>query len=276
MKFFPKHEINNKYRGEMLIVDSHCHLDALNYENLHHDIADVVSKAKIRGVQYMLAVGVTLKRYQQAYASLAPFAEIFLSCGVHPLDLAEEQFNGDLLRQLAQDPKVIALGEMGLDYYYSEENKHLQQDIFSQQINIAKELKKPVIIHTRQARADTVNILKSQGAQSCGGVIHCFTEDYNMAKAVLDLGLYISISGIVTFKNAEELREVVRKLPVDRLLVETDSPYLAPVPYRSKENQPAYVREVCEYVATLKGLSLEKFAEITTDNFQRLFKVKLN
>ncbi|MEE6031712.1 YchF/TatD family DNA exonuclease [Avibacterium paragallinarum] len=259
----------------MFIVDSHCHLDALDYENLHQNVADVVQKAKQRGVQHLLAVGVTLQRFEQVYDSLAPFPQISLACGVHPLNLEDEPFDYERLLKLAQDDKVIAIGEMGLDYYYSEENKAEQQSVFAQQIAIANELAKPIIVHTRAAREDTIALLKENNAQKCGGVLHCFTENWEMAKQALDLGFYISISGIITFRNAEELREVVRQVPLDRLLVETDSPYLAPVPYRGKQNQPAYTREVCDYVATLKGLSSEEFAQITTQNFERLFKIQV-
>ncbi|MFZ7129210.1 TatD family hydrolase [Avibacterium avium] len=259
----------------MFIVDSHCHLDALDYENLHQNVADVVQKAKQRGVQHLLAVGVTLQRFEQVYDSLALFPQISLACGVHPLNLEDEPFDYDRLLKLAQDDKVIAIGEMGLDYYYSEENKAEQQSVFAQQIAIANELAKPIIVHTRSAREDTIALLKAHNAEKCGGILHCFTENWEMAKQALDLGFYISISGIITFRNAEELREVVRQVPLDRLLVETDSPYLAPVPYRGKQNQPAYTREVCDYVATLKGLSSEEFAQITTQNFERLFKIQV-
>ena len=259
----------------MFIVDSHCHLDALDYENLHRDIADVIAKAQAREVKHVLAVGVTLRRYEQIMDALKSFESVSLSCGVHPLDLDDEPFDFERLLCLAADPKVVAIGETGLDYYYSAENKSLQQAVFAKQIDIANQLNKPVIVHTRSAREDTIALLKQHHAEKCGGVLHCFTENWEMAKQALDLGFYISISGIVTFKNAEDLREVVRKIPLDRLLVETDSPYLAPVPYRSKQNQPAYVREVCEYVATLKGISLEDCAKITTRNFEQLFKIQL-
>lgn len=260
---------------KMFIVDSHCHLDALDYDNLHLDIADVIAKAKAREVKHMLAVAVTLNRYEKFYPQLAHFDEISLSCGVHPLDLDDEPFDYQRLINLAQDKKVIAIGETGLDYYYSAENKELQQSVFAQQIEIAKQLNKPLIVHSRAARQDTLSILREHQAESCGGVLHCFTENWEMAKQALDLGFYISISGIISFKNAEDLRQVVRKIPVERLLVETDSPYLAPVPYRSKQNQPAYVREVCEYLASLKGLAVEEFAQISTENFERLFKIQL-
>ncbi|WP_288062563.1 TatD family hydrolase [Rodentibacter caecimuris] len=259
----------------MFIVDSHCHLDALDYDNLHKNIADVVEKAQKRDVKHMLAIGVTLSRFEKAYDLLNPFENISLACGVHPLDFEEEPYDAERLFRLAQDKKVIAIGEIGLDYYYSADNKVAQQDIFASQIDIANQLNKPVIIHTRSAGDDTISMLRKHQAEKCGGVIHCFTETLDFAKKALDLGFYISCSGIITFKNAEAIREAIRYVPTDRLLVETDSPYLAPVPYRGKENQPAYTREVCEYVAALKGISLEEFAQITTQNFERLFKINV-
>ncbi|MGC7588985.1 YchF/TatD family DNA exonuclease [Bisgaard Taxon 46] len=259
----------------MFIVDSHCHLDALDYENLHQSVEDVVNKAVARDVKHMLAVGVTLSRFEKIYSTLAKFDNVSLACGVHPLDIEDEPFDYDRLLKLASDPKVVAIGETGLDYYYSADNKALQQTLFAKQIQLANLLNKPVIVHTRSAREDTIRILAENHADKCGGVLHCFTENLEMAKQGLDLGLYISLSGIITFKNAEEIREVARHVPLDRLLVETDSPYLAPVPYRGKQNQPAYVREVCEYVATLKGVSFEEFAQITTQNFERLFKINV-
>ncbi len=259
----------------MFIVDSHCHLDALDYENLHKSVDDVVEKAKQRGVKHLLSIGCTLNRFEQMLHMVEHRDDVSLSCGVHPLDLADEPFDEVRLNALAQHDKVIAIGEIGLDYYYSEQNKDLQQQVFSTQIQVANHLHKPVIIHTRQAREDTLAILRENEAEKCGGVIHCFTENLEFAKAALDLGFYISCSGIITFKNAEDIREVIRYVPADRLLVETDSPYLAPVPYRGKQNQPAYTREVCEYVASLKGLTAKEFALQTTQNFEKLFKINV-
>jgi len=247
----------------------------LDYENLHQNIDEVIEKAKARDVKHLLTIGVTLSRFEKQRDALAHRDDVSLACGVHPLDLEDEPFNYDRLLQLAAHPKVVAVGEIGLDYYYSVDNKALQQEVFAQQVQAANVLNKPVIIHTRAAREDTIRILRENDAQKCGGVLHCFTENLEMAKQGLDLGFYISFSGIITFKNAEEIRAVARQVPLDRLLVETDSPYLAPVPYRGKQNQPAYVHEVCEYVATLKGVSVEEFAQITTQNFERLFKISV-
>lgn len=261
--------------NNLVIVDSHCHLDALDYTARHKDVDEVLDNAKARGVQHFISICTTVGRFEAMKALTAHRSEVSLSCGVHPLNVEEEPFDYDKLLAFAQDKNVVAVGETGLDYHYTPETKALQQSLFSQQIEIAKKIRKPLIIHTRAARQDTMNMLEQGGAEQCGGVLHCFTEDWAMAKRALDIGFYISISGIITFRNAEELREVVRNVPSDRLLVETDSPYLAPVPYRGKPNQPAYVRETCEYVASLKGLSAEEFAGITTQNAQKLFGIPL-
>ena len=261
--------------NDLLIIDSHCHLDSLDYKTQHKSVDEVIEKAKARGVEHIVSVCTTLGRFNAMKQLTAHRNDVSLSCGVHPLNVDEEPFDYDKLFTFAQDPKVVAIGETGLDYHYTPETKVLQQEIFAAQIDVAKKVNKPLIIHTRTAREDTMNMLEQGGAEQCGGVLHCFTEDYTMAKRALDIGFYISISGIITFRNAEELRDVVRKLPLDRLLVETDSPYLAPIPYRGKPNQPAYVRETCEYLATLKGVSTEELARITTQNVQKLFKINV-
>lgn len=253
-----------------MFVDSHCHLDKLNYEELHHGVDDVIAKARAANVKQLLTVGVTLDSFPNMIEMISDYDEVFASCGVHPLDV-ESPFELDKLKEYASHSKVIAIGETGLDYHYQPETAELQRTRFKQHVSLAVEINKPLIIHTRNARQDTLDILKQGGAEKCGGVIHCFTENLAFAKAAMDLGFYISISGIVTFKAAVELKEVVKALPLDRLLIETDSPYLAPVPHRGKENQPAYVVEVAQYIAQLKGESLGKVAEQTTKNFQNLF-----
>lgn len=259
--------------NDVYIIDSHCHLDALDYETRHKNVDEVIDFALSRGVNQLISICTTVGRFEAMRALTAHRAEVALSCGVHPLNVEEEAFDYDKLMHFAQDPRVVAIGETGLDYHYTPETKALQQSCFAQQIEIAKKLNKPLIIHTRSAREDTMQMLEQGGAEQCGGVLHCFTEDWAMAKRALDIGFYISISGIITFRNAEELRAVVQQVPLDRLLVETDSPYLAPIPYRGKPNQPAYVREVCEYVAALKGITLEECAQATTQNVKNLFKL---
>ncbi|MGL5290618.1 MAG: TatD family hydrolase [Vibrionaceae bacterium] len=254
-----------------MFVDSHCHLDKLDYNSLHADVKSVVANAKARGVAHILCVGVSLESFLPMQRLIAPFDNVFAACGVHPLDLSGP-IDIALLEQYASMPNVVALGETGLDYYYDHKSKLEQQQAFAQHIFVAKKLDKPLIVHTRMAKNDTLSQLKAEGAQQVGGVLHCFTEDLPMAKAAIDLGFYISISGIVTFNKAAELKEVVKALPLDRLLIETDSPYLAPVPFRGKENQPAYVKEVADYIGVLKGMSGEQIGQITTDNFFRLFR----
>lgn len=258
----------------MLLVDSHCHLDGLDYDTLHQNVDDVLAKAQARDVGYLLAVATTLPGYQAMTQLIGKRDNVAFSCGVHPLNL-EGGYDYAELRRLAAAEQVVALGETGLDYFYQKDNWALQQESFREHIRVGRALNKPVIVHTRDAREDTLNILREENAQDCRGVLHCFTEDLPTAQVLLDMGFYISFSGIVTFRNAEQLRDVARYVPLDRLLVETDSPYLAPVPHRGKENQPAYVRDVAEYLAVLKGVSLEQLAEATTTNFSHLFHIKL-
>lgn len=253
-----------------MLVDSHCHLNSLNYEKTHQDIADVLAKASVRGVTHCLSVSVDLDEFVPMVESIQDFPQVYASCGVHPLNLEKRWDDAELLR-LAASPKVIAIGETGLDYFYSSENQADQQDSFRRQLRISRLLQKPIIVHTRDARADTLTLLREENVGDAGGILHCFTEDWDTAQAVLDLGMYISISGIVTFRNADMLRDVARRVPADRLLVETDSPYLAPVPHRGHENQPAYVADVAAFVAELRGVSAEALAEQTSANFFRLF-----
>ncbi|KHD26615.1 DNAse [Vibrio caribbeanicus] len=253
-----------------MFVDSHCHLDKLDYQDLHTGIADVVAKAKAANVTELLSVGVTLDSFPKMLEMIEPFDNVYASCGVHPLDV-ESDFALDRLHDYAAHSRVVAIGETGLDYHYQPETADLQKLRFEQQVELGVKLNKPLIIHTRNARQDTLDILRHGGAEKCGGVIHCFTEDLAFAEAAMDLGFYISISGIVTFRQATELKEVVKALPLERLLIETDSPYLAPVPHRGKQNQPAYVVEVASYIAQLKGLSLGEVGEKTSENFKNLF-----
>lgn len=253
-----------------MFVDSHCHLDKLNYQDLHLDVADVIKKAEEVNVSQLLSVGVTLDAFPKMLEMIEPFAQVHASCGVHPLDV-ESEFDLDTFYQFARHSKVVAIGETGLDYHYQPETAAMQQLRFEQHVEVANALDKPLIIHTRNAREDTLRILRDGGAEKCGGVIHCFTEDLAFAQSAMELGFYISISGIVTFRQAKELKEVVKQLPLDRLLIETDSPYLAPVPHRGNENQPAYVVEVASYIAQLKGVALSDVAYQTTQNFENLF-----
>lgn len=253
-----------------MLVDSHCHLDGLDYAALGSDIHAVVKQAMDRGVSHFMCISVHLKQFPKMLETIKPFANVFASCGVHPLN-QEETFEYDQLLTLADDDRVVAIGETGLDYFYAKETREIQKTSFIQHLQVANQLDKPLIIHTRGAQQDTLAIMKEHHADKAGGVFHCFTEEWEMAKQGIDMGFYISISGIVTFRNASALREVVKKVPLDRLLIETDSPYLAPVPHRGEQNQPAYVREVAQYVADLKGISLEALGQHTSENFFTLF-----
>lgn len=254
-----------------MLIDSHCHLDRLDLAAHGGSLDAALDAARAVGVSHFLCIGVSADNAATVKGLAERYADVDCSVGVHPLDLepgAEPALDW-LLGELAH-PKVVAIGETGLDYHYEPESAALQQASFRLHLEAARITGKPVIVHTREARADTLALLR-EAALPQAGVLHCFTEDWEMAKAALDIGFYISLSGIVTFRNAEALREVARQVPADRLLVETDSPYLAPVPHRGKPNLPQYVREVAEYLAVLRGVSYEALAEQTSSNFKRLF-----
>lgn len=254
-----------------MLIDSHCHLDRLDLAAHGGSLDAALDAARAAGVGHFLCIGVSADNAATVKGLAERYADIDCSVGVHPLDLepgAAPALDW-LLGELAH-PKVVAIGETGLDYHYEPESAGLQQASFRLHLEAARITGKPVIVHTREARADTLALLR-EAALPQAGVLHCFTEDWEMARAALDIGFYISLSGIVTFRNAEALREVARQVPADRLLVETDSPYLAPVPHRGKPNLPQYVREVAEYLAVLRGVSYETLAEQTSSNFKRLF-----
>lgn len=254
-----------------MLVDSHCHLDRLDLAAHGGSLDAALDAARARGVGQFLCIGVSADNAAAVKALAGRYDDVHCSVGVHPLDLAPGQPPAlDWLLQELDHPRVVAIGETGLDYHYEPEAAELQQQAFQLHLEAARITGKPVIVHTREARADTLALLR-EAALPQAGVLHCFTEDWDMARAALDIGFYISLSGIVTFRNAEALREVARQVPADRLLVETDSPYLAPVPHRGKANLPQYVREVAEFLAELRGMSYDALAEQTTANFYRLF-----
>lgn len=254
-----------------MFIDSHCHLDRLDFAKLGTDLAGALAAARARGVQHFLCIGVDLETLPDVLAVAEAHGDVSASVGVHPLHLDSLEPEIEQLIELAAHPKVVAIGETGLDYHYEQESPADQQRRFRKHIEAARRTGKPLVVHTRAARADTIAILREEGATA--GVMHCFTEDWDMARAALDLGFYISFSGIVSFANAAELREVACKVPLDRILIETDSPWLAPVPYRGKTNQPAYVVDVAKVIADLRGMSVEAVGEQTTGNFRRLFGV---
>ena len=255
----------------MTLVDSHCHLD---FPELAADLPAVLADMRDHGVSHALCVSVTLEDFPRVRALAEAHANLYASVGTHP-DYPEQPVAkpGELLA-LADHPKVIAIGETGLDYYRLQGDLEWQRQRFRDHIRAAKACGKPLIVHTRAAAADTLRIMREEGAQDAGGVMHCFTESWETAQEALDMGFHISFSGIVTFKNAGALREVARQVPLDRLLVETDAPYLAPVPYRGKVNRPGWVKYVAEEVARLRGTSLQHIAESTSDNFFSLFNIK--
>jgi len=253
------------------LVDSHCHLDRLAFDHIDGGLAGALDQARVAGVGHLLCVAINLEAYPAMRALVEPFPQVSVSVGVHPTDGHGTLPDLDLLIQLGQDSRVVAIGETGLDYYYGSEHRDYQQALFRLHVQAARAVDKPLIVHTRDARADTIAILREEGADRVGGVMHCFTEDWETARQSLELGFYISFSGIVTFRNAEALREVARRVPADRILVETDSPYLAPVPKRGRSNQPAYVRYVAEFLAEVRGETFADLARNTTENYFRLF-----
>lgn len=254
-----------------MLVDSHCHLDMLDYEALKSDLPKVVQHAKEQGIESILTIGVDLINAAKVISIAEQFDHIYASVGLHPSEEAHVEPVFEDYIKLAQHEKVVAIGETGLDYYYNSEGLENQRERFRTQIKVAHKLKKPIIVHTRQAHADTIAIMREENAAAVGGVMHCFTESYEMAKQALDLGFYISFSGIVTFKNGQNVRDVLSKVPLDRVLVETDAPYLTPVPLRGKPNQPANVLHVAQFIADYLEQPLEHIAKITTMNFQELF-----
>jgi len=254
-----------------MLVDSHCHIDLMDYEKLGGDPDSAVAYAHENGIGYMLCVSVDLEQYPVMMDTIANMDRVFASVGVHPNHHEGIDPGVEELVELAAHPKVIATGETGLDYFRSEGDLEWQRDRFRRHIEAAKQSNKPLIIHSREARDDTIKILQEENAQDIGGVMHCFAEDWEMAKQAMDLGFYISFSGIVTFKSATTLQDVGRRVPLDRMLVETDSPWLAPVPFRGKTNQPAYVKHVAEFLAELRNDSYETIAAATTENFFALF-----
>ena len=251
-----------------MFVDSHCHLDRLKLDE--QGLEEALQFARRRGVEHFLCVAVSVNDFDEMFDKVKQFPDVSVSCGVHPLH-QEDACDYETLLAKASHPAVVAIGETGLDYFYSAETKEVQLTSFVDHIKVANTLKKPLIIHTRDAKDDTLSLLREHKEDDTIGVLHCFTESLDMAEAAIDMGFYISISGIVTFNSADELRAVVKALPLNRLLIETDSPWLAPVPHRGKSNQPGYVVEVAEFIAELKGVTVKELAAITTENFYRLF-----
>lgn len=252
----------------MLLVDSHCHI---NFDPLADRLDEILENASNNGVGYMMCISVNMEEFPQVLRLAETYTNIFASVGVHPNETNGHEPEVAELCELADHERVVAIGETGLDYFRSDGNLDWQRERFRRHIQAAIDSAKPLVVHTRDAANDTIRILREERADAAGGVMHCFSEDWAVAKQALDLGFYISFSGIVTFKNAVPIKEVAQKTPLDRVLVETDCPYLAPVPFRGKVNEPAYVRYTAEHVAELRGMSLHDLAEATTRNFFTLF-----
>ena len=255
-----------------MLVDSHCHLDRLDLTPFGGSMEGVLAAAQAQDVRHFLCVSINLEDYPAMLEIAKSHERVSASVGLHPNEQGGHDPDIDELVRYAQHPKVIAIGETGLDYFRSEGDLEWQRDRFRRHIAAARRAGKPLIIHSRDASEDTLRILTEESAADVGGVMHCFTGDWAMAKQCMDLNFYISFSGIVTFKSARELQEVALKMPQERMLVETDSPYLAPVPHRGKPNHPALVRHVAEYIAQLRGETYAQVAEITTRNFIGLFR----
>ena len=252
-----------------MLVDSHCHLD---FPELRGDLAGLLARMADNGVTHALTISTTLAGFPGVLEVARSRPNLWCTAGVHPDERGDgREASEEELVALATDPKVVAIGETGLDYFRVEGDTGWQRERFRRHIRAARACGKPLVIHTREAAADTLRILGEEGAGEVGGVMHCFTESLEVARAAMRLGFHISFSGIVTFKNALALKEVAREVPLERMLVETDSPYLAPVPHRGRTNEPAYVRHVAEEIARLKGMAPEAVAEATTRNFFALF-----
>jgi len=258
-----------------MIVDSHCHLNRLELDGFDEQLANALAYARAQGVEHFLTVAVELDDADILANIAKQYTDVSYSVGWHPCDVTDKEIYPFLIEK-GGAKRCVAIGETGLDYYRleNEDHKKAQHHLFSQHIEASKFLKKPLIIHTRQSIEDTLNKLKTEHDRDIAGVMHCFTEDWASAKKALDLNFYISLSGIVTFKNADLVHEVAINTPLDRLLIETDSPYLAPHPYRSKSNHPAWVKYVAEKIANLRGISYEEVAIATTHNFYHLFDIQ--
>ncbi|MBM3347096.1 MAG: TatD family deoxyribonuclease [Betaproteobacteria bacterium] len=258
-----------------MLVDSHCHLDFPDYTG---KIAEILAEMRASQVTHALCISVNLEGFANVLRLAEENANLYATVGVHPDQLPDvpgAAASAETLLALSRHPKVVAIGETGLDYHWVKGDAEWQRERFRVHIRAARLAGKPLVVHTREAAADTLRIMREEGAEQVGGVMHCFTETLDTAFAAVDMNFFVSFSGIVTFKNAADLREVARALPMDRLLVETDSPFLAPVPHRGKTNRPAWVRHVAEEVAKIRGMPFEAVAEATTANFCRLFGLTL-
>ncbi|PFA63692.1 hydrolase TatD [Bacillus sp. AFS015802] len=255
-----------------MLFDTHVHLNA---EQFDEDLEEVLSRAKEAGVEKMVVVGFDRPTINRAMELIGQYDFLYAAIGWHPVD-AIDMTDEDLtwIEELSQHPKVVAIGEMGLDYHWDKSPRDVQKEVFRKQIQLAKKVKLPIVIHNRDATQDIVDILREEGAEEVGGIMHCFSGSPEVAKECVDMNFYISLGGPVTFKNARKPKEVAKEIPLEKLLIETDCPYLAPHPYRGKRNEPAYVKLVAEQIAELKELTVEEVETITTENAKKLFNIK--
>lgn len=255
-----------------MFVDSHCHLDRLDLAAHGGSLDAALDAARARGVRQFLAIAVTLDGVENLAGIARAHEDVVISAGVHPMHSSDDEPSMEAIKACAERFDAVAIGETGLDFHYDTIDRNIQRERFKRHLQAATELELPVIVHTRDAREETLQLIREHTDPAVGGVLHCFTEDIDMAREAVRLGFFISLSGIVTFRNAESIRELARRVPLDRLLIETDSPYLAPVPHRGKPNEPQWVVEVAECIARERGISIDEVAMQTTANFYRLFR----
>ncbi len=256
-----------------MLIDSHCHLDRLNLSAYGGELALPLAEARDAGVEKILCVSTDMNRLDDMLALIDGHDEVYGTVGVHPMSDEIDTITEQQLVQSAAHERVVAIGETGLDYYYQPDSAEQQRHSFREHLQAASTTGKPIIVHTRDAKQDTLELIRESGDAAVGGVLHCFTEDWQMARQAIEMNYWISFSGIITFRNAQPLRDVVKQVPLERILVETDAPYLTPAPFRGKPNEPKYVRRVAECVAEIKGISYDEVAAVTGDNFMRLFKL---
>jgi TatD DNase family protein len=254
-----------------LLIDTHAHLDDARFDG---DRDAMIARAREAGVEHLVTIGCDLTTSRAAVELADRYPFVYATVGVHPHEAKQigDSWYDDL-RRLAQHKKVVAYGEIGLDYHYNHSPPKLQRERFREQITLARDLRLPIVVHTREAQDDTITVLKEENAADVGGVFHCFSGDARLAKDALDLGFLLSFSGVITFQNATMLRDIVKTVPMDRILVETDSPYLTPAPHRGKRNEPAHVRLVAEKIAAIQGMTADQVAELTSQNARRVFKI---
>ncbi|WP_343128425.1 TatD family hydrolase [Buchnera aphidicola (Kurisakia onigurumii)] len=260
----------------MILIDSHCHLHHLKKQKIKNcEIKKIIQEANKKNVKFFLNVSVSINDFHKMISKISDNKNIFYSCGIHPLYVKKNIFNISELKEILKIKNVIAVGETGLDFYKNTSNKLLQEKNFDMHINCSFETRKPIIIHSRNSSTEIIKHLNNNKNKLCSGVLHSFTGNLSFAKKLLDLGFYISFSGIITFKNSEYLRKILQYIPLDRLLIETDSPYLSPIPYRGKENKPIYLYQIAKCIASLKNICMEKLSDSIKKNFITLFNVTL-